>query len=100
MKGRGLGTRIRLSPQRFYVGLGSVSTPPDARRHPAVVRWCELEHTVSDYKTGEAFELVFNNNDNALDVFHHPYACAASRRPDFGSERAMTMRLKSCSPIV
>ncbi len=40
--------------------------------------------TVSDCKTGEAFELVLNSNDNALDVFHHPYAYAASRRPDFG----------------
>lgn len=39
---------------------------------------------VSDSKTGEAFELVLSNHDNALDVFHHPYAYAASRGPDFG----------------
>lgn len=39
---------------------------------------------VSDSRTGEAFELVLGNNDNALDVFHHPYAHAAYRGVDFG----------------
>jgi hypothetical protein len=40
--------------------------------------------TVSDSKTGEAFELVVGNNDKALDVFHHPYAHAAYRGLNFG----------------
>ena len=39
---------------------------------------------VSDSRTGEAFELVLGNDDNALDVFHHPYAYAAHRGVDFG----------------
>jgi hypothetical protein len=34
---------------------------------------------VFDTKTGEYFELVVHGKD-ALDVFHHPYAYAASRR--------------------
>jgi hypothetical protein len=32
-----------------------------------------------DSKTGEAFELVLSDADNALDVFHHPFAYAAYR---------------------
>ena len=39
---------------------------------------------VSDSRSGEAFELVLGNNDNVLDVFHHPYAHAAYRGVDFG----------------
>ena len=35
--------------------------------------------TVNDSKTGEAFELVLAERDNALDVFHHPFAYAAHR---------------------
>jgi hypothetical protein len=35
--------------------------------------------TVDDSKTGEAFELVLAESDNALDVFHHPFAYAAHR---------------------
>jgi hypothetical protein len=39
---------------------------------------------VSDFRTGEAFELAVRNEDNAFDVFHHPYAYAAHRGVDFG----------------
>jgi hypothetical protein len=35
---------------------------------------------VNDTKTGQAFELPIRNGDRALDVFHHPYGYAASRR--------------------
>jgi hypothetical protein len=35
---------------------------------------------VFDTKSGEAFELVVGDGEDALDVFHHPYAYAASRR--------------------
>jgi hypothetical protein len=39
-----------------------------------------------DSKTGEAFELVLSDADNALDVFHHPFAYAAYRGlPPHGS---------------
>jgi hypothetical protein len=34
---------------------------------------------VVDTKNGEAFEIVLEDRDNALDVFHHPYAYATLR---------------------
>jgi hypothetical protein len=34
---------------------------------------------VEDSRSGEAFELVLSDADNALDVFHHPFAYAAYR---------------------
>ncbi len=36
--------------------------------------------TVNDIKTGKAFELPVRNGECAHDVFHHPYAHAATRR--------------------
>ena len=35
---------------------------------------------VFDAKTGEEFELVVGDGEDALDVFHHPYAYTANRR--------------------
>jgi hypothetical protein len=41
---------------------------------------------VHDGKTDEAFELAVGEGEGARDVFHHPYAYAASRRaPSAGS---------------
>jgi hypothetical protein len=37
-----------------------------------------------DHRTGEAFQLNVHENDNALDMFDHPYAYAAHRRIDYG----------------
>lgn len=34
---------------------------------------------VEDSKTDEVFELVLSDADDALDVFHHPFAYAAYR---------------------
>jgi hypothetical protein len=34
---------------------------------------------VSDARIDRSFELVLDERDNALDVFHHPYAYAAHR---------------------
>ena len=42
---------------------------------------------VVDAKAGEAFELVLDEHDRPLDVFHHPYAYAAMRGLDVGSTR-------------
>lgn len=42
---------------------------------------------VVDAKAGEAFELVLDEHDRPLDVFHHPYAYAAMRGLDVGSAR-------------
>jgi hypothetical protein len=36
---------------------------------------------VEDTKTGEMFDLPVGEEDRPLDVFHHPYAYAARRRP-------------------
>ena len=36
--------------------------------------------SVSDAKTGEAFTIEVGADQRALDVFHHPYAYAGSRR--------------------
>jgi hypothetical protein len=43
-----------------------------------------LSVVVSDTRAGEAFELVLDERDDALDVFHHPYAYAAHRGLEFG----------------
>lgn len=46
--------------------------------------WQRCDNTafvaVSDHRTGEKFVLDVQENDNALDMFHHPYAYAAHRR--------------------
>ena len=34
---------------------------------------------VDDAKTGEAFSIEVRDGERAMDVFHHPYAYAASR---------------------
>lgn len=34
---------------------------------------------VSDSKTGDAFSIEVREGERAMDVFHHPYAYAASR---------------------
>lgn len=36
-----------------------------------------LTVTVTDTKTGDAFELPVREGERALEVFHHPYAYAA-----------------------
>jgi hypothetical protein len=37
--------------------------------------------TVADAKSGDSFSIEVGDGDNALDVFHHPYAYAACREP-------------------
>jgi hypothetical protein len=48
--------------------------------HPSVD---VLSVAVLDSKTGDSFELLVDETDRALDVFHHPYAYAAHRGLDF-----------------
>jgi len=38
---------------------------------------------VADAATGDYFELVLDENERAMDVFHHPYAHAAARGLQF-----------------
>jgi hypothetical protein len=40
---------------------------------------------VVDQHSGETFLLDVHDDDNPLDLFHHPYAYAAHRRIDHGS---------------
>ena len=42
-----------------------------------------LSVVVSDARIGETFELVLDQRDDAMDVFHHPYAYAAHRGLEF-----------------
>ena len=41
--------------------------------------------SVVDTKSGESFELVLGAGDDALDVFHHPFAYAAHRGLAYGT---------------
>jgi hypothetical protein len=45
--------------------------------------WQQRDNTavvaVVDHHSGEAFLLDVEHDDNALDMFHHPYAYAAKR---------------------
>jgi hypothetical protein len=42
-----------------------------------------LSVVVNDSRTHDSFELVLGDGDDALDVFHHPYAYAALRGVDY-----------------
>ena len=42
-----------------------------------------LSVVVSDARIGEIFEFVLDERDDAMDVFHHPYAYAADRGLEF-----------------
>jgi len=42
-----------------------------------------LTVTVSDATNGDYFELVLEEDERPLDVFHHPYAHAAARGVEF-----------------
>jgi len=39
--------------------------------------------TVDDAANGDHFEVVLDEHDRALDVFHHPFAHAAARGIEF-----------------
>lgn len=39
--------------------------------------------TVADAANGDYFELVLDQDESPLDVFHHPYAHAAARGLEF-----------------
>ena len=40
---------------------------------------------VADAPSDDYFELVLDEHDSPLDVFHHPFAHAAARGLDFGA---------------
>jgi hypothetical protein len=43
--------------------------------------------TVADAANDDYFELVLDEGEPALDVFHHPFAHAAARGVEFGEAR-------------
>jgi hypothetical protein len=43
---------------------------------------------VADAANDDYFELVLDEDERALDVFHHPYAHAAARGIEFGAMRS------------
>jgi hypothetical protein len=43
--------------------------------HPAT---SHVSVAVNDHKTGTSFDLVVRSGERAVDVFHHPFAYAAS----------------------
>jgi hypothetical protein len=43
--------------------------------------------TVADAANDDYFELVLDEHERALDVFHHPFAHAAARGLEFRTER-------------
>jgi hypothetical protein len=47
-----------------------------------------LTVTVSDATNGDYFELVLEEHERAMDVFHHPYAHAAARGLEFRPQRS------------
>jgi hypothetical protein len=44
--------------------------------------------TVSDATNGDYFELVLDEDERPMDVFHHPYAHAAARGLEFRPQRS------------
>lgn len=50
--------------------------------------WRSTDHltvTVDDSTNGDSFELVVEQHEKALDVFHHPYAHAAAKGIEFAA---------------
>jgi hypothetical protein len=43
---------------------------------------------VADAASDDYFELVLDEHESPLDVFHHPFAHAAARGLEFGTARA------------
>jgi hypothetical protein len=42
---------------------------------------------VNDHKTGDVFEVEVGSGENALDVFHHPFAYAPIRKVVLAPQR-------------
>ena len=69
----------------FGEGISELSSRSENGVDVALV-WQQHDDTafvvVVDHRTNEAFVLDVHENDNALELFHHPYAYAAHRRVD------------------
>jgi hypothetical protein len=78
---------IELPDEDFGEGISELSSR-SANGVDVALLWRQRDNAavvvVVDHGTGEVFLLDVNKNDNALDMFHHPYAYAAHRRIDHG----------------
>jgi hypothetical protein len=74
-----------VSDEDFGQGISELSSR-SANGLDVALLWQQCDGTafvvVVDHRTGEAFQLDVHQHDNALDMFHHPYAYAAHRRID------------------
>ena len=79
--------RRRVLRRNFGEGISELSSR-SANGLDVALLWQQRDNTASvivvDHRTGEAFQLNVHENDNALDMFDHPYAYAAHRRIDYG----------------
>ena len=70
----------------FGLGLGEAVSELSSRSANGIevaLLWRQRDDTavvvVLDHRTGEELALDVHASDNALDIFHHPYAYAAAR---------------------
>ena len=79
------GTEV--SDKDFREGISELSSRSENGVYVALL-WRQRDNTaivvVVDHHNDDAFLLDVRENDNALDMFHHPYAYAAHRRIDHG----------------
>src|SRR6266498_4063785 len=56
---------------------------------------------VADAANDDYFDLILDEHDRALDVFHHPFAHAAARGVEFrtGRPELLLDAAKSCHPL-
>jgi hypothetical protein len=77
------GTRV--SDKDFGEGISELRSRSENGLDVALLwRQCDNAAIVAvvDHRTGAEFVLDVHASDNALDMFHHPYAYAAQRRID------------------
>ena len=89
------GTEV--SDKAFGEGISELNSRSENGIAVALL-WQQCNNTaiavVVDHVSSEAFLLDVHENDNALDMFHHPYAYAAHRRIDHGlSAHAQDFRI-------
>jgi hypothetical protein len=72
--------------ETFALGLGEGVSELSSRSANGIdvaLLWRQRDDTavviVVDHRTGEELALDVHDGDNALDIFHHPYAYAATR---------------------
>jgi hypothetical protein len=77
---------------RLAAGISELSSR-SANGIDVALLWQHRDNTavvvVVDQRSGESLVLDVGEDDNALDIFNHPYAFAAQRRVDRGRVAAL-----------